>query len=103
MLAHRADDGGKKARLTEESAKKTVNHRAGNAGSFRPTCGDFARVLLRFAREAAGAAEHPAFPAPSLSRVVVGKPWRRMRRGIKDLWPRTRKSNCSNRNICRRS
>src|SRR6516164_9461283 len=88
MLAHRADDGGKKARLTEESAKKTVNHRAGNAGSFRPTCGDFARVLLRFAREAAGAAEHPAFPAPSLSRVVVGKPRRQTRRGIEDLWPR---------------
>jgi hypothetical protein len=47
-----------------------------------------ARVLLRFAREAAGAAEHPAFPAPSLSRVVVGKPRRQTRRGIEDLWPR---------------
>src|SRR5215471_19363686 len=34
---------------------KPLNYRAGNAGSFRRTCGDYARVLFPFAREAAGA------------------------------------------------
>jgi hypothetical protein len=33
---------------------------------FRRTSGDYARVLFCFAREAAGAVERPAFPAPSL-------------------------------------
>jgi hypothetical protein len=33
---------------------------------FRPTCGDYACVLSLFAHKAAGAAKHPAFPAPSL-------------------------------------
>jgi hypothetical protein len=28
-------------------------------------CGDYARVLFNFARQAAGAAVRPAFPAPS--------------------------------------
>jgi len=33
MLTHRTDDGGKKARLTRESAKETVKTiRAGKAG-----------------------------------------------------------------------
>ena len=32
---------------------------------FGCTCGDFACVLVLIAREAAGAAKHPAFPAPS--------------------------------------
>jgi hypothetical protein len=33
---------------------------------FRPTCGNYACVLSLFAHKAAGAAKHPAFPAPSL-------------------------------------
>jgi hypothetical protein len=32
---------------------------------FRRTCGDYTRVLSTLAHEAAGAAKHPAFPAPS--------------------------------------
>jgi hypothetical protein len=36
-----AGDGGKKARLTRESAKETVKTiRAGNAGDVGSTCGD---------------------------------------------------------------
>jgi len=35
MLAHRANDGGKKARFTRESAEETVKtSRAGNAGAY---------------------------------------------------------------------
>ena len=42
--------------VSGETTKETVKTiRAGNAGSFRPTCGDYARVLFVFAREAAGA------------------------------------------------
>jgi hypothetical protein len=55
-------DGGNKARLTEETTKETVNHRAGNAGMFRPTCGDYACVLSFFAHKAAGADEAPGIP-----------------------------------------
>src|SRR5882724_4087907 len=36
-------------------------------GDLGGTCGDYARVLFHFAREAAGAAAPPAFPAPSVS------------------------------------
>jgi hypothetical protein len=50
---------------TGESTEKAVNRCAGNAGLFRRTCSDFAGVLLIFAHWAMGAAEHPAFPAPS--------------------------------------
>jgi len=45
------------------AAVKTI--RAGKAGSLRRTCGDYARVLHSFGREAAGVQKHPAFPAPS--------------------------------------
>src|SRR5882724_8947105 len=37
-------------------------------GDLGGTCGDYARVLFHFAREAAGAAAPPAFPAPSVFR-----------------------------------
>jgi len=37
----------------------------GNAGYLRWTCGDYARVLSHFGREAAGAIAHPAFSTPS--------------------------------------
>ena len=53
--------------ITRESAKEAVKtNRAGKAGLFRRTCGDYARVLYSFGREAAGAHKHPAFPAPSI-------------------------------------
>ena len=59
-------DGGKKARFTRESSEETVKTiRAGNAGMFRRTCGDYAYVLSLFARKAAGELGRPAFPAPS--------------------------------------
>jgi hypothetical protein len=37
----------------------------------RRTCGGLTRVLFIFAREAAGALSHPAFPAPSIRRADV--------------------------------
>ena len=39
----------------------------------RLTCGDYARVLFYFAREAAGAAVHPAFLAPSVYEGVLSR------------------------------
>src|ERR1700761_2059548 len=55
MPWHRAGDGGNKARLTRESAKETVKtNRAGKAGLFRRTCGDYARVLLLFRTRGCG-------------------------------------------------
>ena len=42
------------------------NHRAGNAGSFRPTCGDYACVpSTPFCTQGCGRGWRPAFPAPS--------------------------------------
>jgi hypothetical protein len=56
MLRIVACEGGKKARFTEQSTKETVKTvRAGKAGDFRLTCGDYACVLFIFAREAMGA------------------------------------------------
>jgi hypothetical protein len=52
--------------ITRESAKEAVKTiRAGKAGAFRRTCGDLLVCFFTFAREAAGAQKHPAFPAPS--------------------------------------
>src|SRR5579871_6968220 len=47
------------------------------------TCGEYACVLFAFAHEAAGAAQHPAFPAPSLSSrdTVVATTRTLLRRG----------------------
>ena len=49
-----------------ERDHKPSTHRAGNAGLSRRTCGDYARVVFSFPREAAGALARPAFPAPSV-------------------------------------
>jgi len=67
-FSRRAGDGGKKARLTRESAKETVKTiRAGNAGSFRCDRGDYACVHLLTAHKAAGAtgARHSLRPLNS--------------------------------------
>jgi hypothetical protein len=41
-----ADDGGYQARHSGESAYKPLDHRAGNAGMFRRTCGDLLACFL---------------------------------------------------------
>jgi hypothetical protein len=50
---------------TKEAVKTIARGKPGDSGW---TCGDYARVLFYFAHEAAGAAAHPAFPAPSFWR-----------------------------------
>src|SRR5262249_57244932 len=44
------------------------NHRAGNAGAFRPTLSDYARMLFVFRIRGCGCGQRPAFPAPSVWR-----------------------------------
>src|SRR5215471_17896296 len=55
MSAYRSDtpsagDGGNKARFTEESAYKPLNHRAGKAGLFRRTCGEYSYAFCLHTR-----------------------------------------------------
>jgi hypothetical protein len=85
MFTHRADDGGKKARFTRESTKKTVNHRAGNAVAFRLTCGDLSLCAFIFRTQGCGCGERPAFPAPSAC-------WRDVWRELGQIMPRDRGS-----------
>jgi hypothetical protein len=60
-----ADDGGKRAGLTGESAKETVTpSRAGMPGDSGRNRGDYARVVFIFPREAAGAAGARHSPRP---------------------------------------
>jgi hypothetical protein len=66
MLAHCAYDGDKKARFTGESAKeavKTIRVRECRVIS-AVTVVTMLVCFFHFAREAAGAAAHPAFPTP---------------------------------------
>ena len=64
-LALHAGDGDKKPDRREEHGISRSNHRAGNAGVIgEPVV--TTRVLSTFAREAAGAPDAPAFPAPSV-------------------------------------
>jgi hypothetical protein len=56
-------DGGKKARLTKESAKETVKTiRAGNAGIVSATCGELPSCVFLLTRETAGAFDAPGIP-----------------------------------------
>src|SRR5262249_24270702 len=63
----------KTSRTPGRSRRKPYNHRAGNAGSFRRTCGDYARVHLPFARETAGAtrARHSLRPLGAMQSIVA--------------------------------
>src|SRR5581483_6027909 len=58
------------------------NHCAGSAGAFRLTCGDYARVLFCFAREAAGA------PAPGIPCALLLNEGHRMARTRTQIAPR---------------
>jgi hypothetical protein len=49
----------------QEERGAAVNTIAQGMSMFRLSCSDYACVLLIFAHKAAGAAKHPAFPAPS--------------------------------------
>src|SRR5579871_4736591 len=71
MLSHCAGDGGKKARSPGRARNKPSIRRAGNAGPFRLTCGDYACVLLHFAHKAAGAARAPGIPCAIFARVKM--------------------------------
>jgi len=54
--------------ITAESTKQAVKTiRAGNAGSFRRTCGDYARMLSLLHTRLRVRLTCPAFPAPSIS------------------------------------
>src|SRR5579872_5022027 len=58
-----AGDGGKKARLTRESAKETVKTtRVGNAGCFRCTCGDLSLCAFDFRTQGCGRIDAPGIP-----------------------------------------
>src|SRR5215468_7555906 len=50
---------------TGESAKISVDTIAQGMSMLRLTCGEYACVRSHVAHKAAGAAQHPAFPAPS--------------------------------------
>jgi len=53
--------------IAEESTKQAVKTiRAGKAGSFRRTCGDYTRMLILFCMRGCGRVWRPAFPAPSV-------------------------------------
>src|SRR5712664_1495948 len=53
--------------VTGESTKETVKTIAcGNAGFFRWTCGDYARVLFSLCTRGCGCIGRPAFPTPSV-------------------------------------
>ena len=55
--------------------RKPLKPLRGEGRIVRLTCGDYARVLFSFAREATGALSTPAFPAPSVwGDLVPGKP-----------------------------
>jgi len=61
-------DGGKKARSPGRARRKPLKPSRRECRLMRRTCGDYACVLFPFAHKAAGAAAHPAFPAPSAFR-----------------------------------
>jgi hypothetical protein len=63
MLSHCADDGGKKARLTEEITKEAVKTIArGMPGDSGWSCGDDARVLFYFCTRGCGRDPAPGIP-----------------------------------------
>src|SRR5215467_9080758 len=53
---------------TGESSEKAAEPLRRECRCFDFICGDYTRVLSTLAHEAAGAAKHPAFPAPSFCR-----------------------------------
>ena len=61
-----ANDGDYEVTDTGGSTKQPLTPLRRECRCFGFTCGEFACVLLCFAHKAAGAAKHPAFPAPSL-------------------------------------
>ena len=63
-----AGDGGNNAWSPGRARRKLLKPSRRECRCFGWTCGDYACVLLPFAHKAAGAAKHPAFPAPSASR-----------------------------------
>jgi hypothetical protein len=70
--AIRAGDGGKKARSPGRARRKTLKPLRRECRLMRCTCGDYARVLFHFAREAAGASCAPGIPCALLfSRVAA--------------------------------
>ncbi len=64
-----ADDGDNKPGSPRRSRRKPLKPLRREGRAFRRTCGDYARVLFTFAREASGALRHAAFPAPSVFEV----------------------------------
>ena len=64
--ARSAGDGGNKAWSPGRARRKLLKPSRRECRCFGWTCGDYACVLLPFAHKAAGAAKHPAFPAPSV-------------------------------------
>jgi hypothetical protein len=76
--------------VTGESTKETVKTIAcGNAGFFRWTCGDYARVLFSFAREAAGALGARHSPRPLFSGRRMMHNSGDQRRGIAEVCRQT--------------
>jgi hypothetical protein len=61
-----AGDGGNNAWSPGRARRKLLKPSRRECRCFGWTCGDYACVLLPFAHKAAGAAKHPAFPAPSV-------------------------------------
>jgi hypothetical protein len=60
--SHPADDGGNKAQSPGRARRKPLKPSRRECRSNGLTCGDFARVLVSFAREAAGAADASGIP-----------------------------------------
>jgi len=84
-----ANDGDYEVTDTGESTKQPLTPSRRECRCFGFTCGEFACVLLHFAHKAAGAAKHPAFPAPSsiLRDEVDAKLGRNPRRGNAESCP----------------
>src|SRR5579871_725444 len=74
----------KKVMDTGESTKQPLTPSRRECRCFGFICGDYACVLFHIAHKAAGAAKHPAFPAPStFSREMLARPGRDHAAGLR--------------------
>ena len=85
-----AGDGGNNAWSPGRARRKLLKPSRRECRCFGWTCDDYACVLLPSAHKAAGAAKHPAFPAPSVvSRDKIdAKPGRHRAAGMRMRVPR---------------